>query len=352
MSTLRKIFEHNGLKITIETNQKSINYLDVTLNLQTEKHQPYIKPGNIPSYINTKSNHPPSIIKAVPEGINKRLSQISSNEQLFNQATPVYQAALKRSGHTYQLKYNPDTRRSTTNNKRKRSRNITWFNPPFDASVKTNVGRMFLDIVDKSFPDAHILRPLFNRNTLKISYSCMPNVKNAIDAHNKSQLRQPTTEPTKSCNCRDKPNCPLNGQCRSKGIIYQATVSTQEKYPNGTIKPKNETYVGLTDTDFKSRYVNHKQSFTNRTLQNATELSKYIWKLKEKNTDYKITWKTLGKAQSYSNRTKKCNLCLLEKFFIICHPDKATLNKKSELISHCRHMSKFLLSNTPTAAPD
>ena len=159
---------------------------------------------------------------------------------------------------------------------------ITWFNPPFDASVKTNVGRMFLDIVDKSFPDAHILRPLFNRNTLKISYSCMPNVKNAIDAHHKSQLRQPTTEPTKSCNCRDKPNCPLNGQCRSKGIIYQAIVSTQEKYPDGTNKTKNETYVGLTDTEFKSRYANHKQSFTNRTLQNATELSKYIWKLKEK----------------------------------------------------------------------
>ena len=180
----------------------------------------------------------------------------------------------------------------------------------------------------------------------------MPNVKNAIDAHNKSQLRQPTTEPTKSCNCHNKPNCPLNGQCRSKGTIYQATVSTQEKYPDGTNKTKNETYVGLTDTEFKSRYANHKQSFTNRTLLNATELSKYIWKLKEKNTHYKITWKTLGKAQSYSNWTKKCNLCLLEKFFIICHPDKATLNKKSELISHCRHMNKFLLSNTPTAAPD
>ena len=74
------------------------------------------------------------------------------------------------------------------------------------------------------------------QTTLKISYSCMPNVKNAIDAHNKTQLRQPTTEPTKSCNCRDKPNCPLNGQCRSKGIIYQATVSTQEKYPDGTNK--------------------------------------------------------------------------------------------------------------------
>ena len=121
----------------------------------------------------------------------------------------------------------------------------------------------------------------------------MLNVKNAIDAHNKSQLRQSTTEPTKSCNCRDKPNCPLNGHCWSKGIIYQATVSTQEKYPDGTNKTNNETYVGLTDTEFKLRYTNHKQSFTNRTLQSATELSKYIWKLKEKNTHYKITWKTL-----------------------------------------------------------
>ena len=59
--------------------------------------------------------------------------------------------------------------------------------------------------------------------------------------------------------------------------IYQATVSTQEKYPDGTNKTNNETYVGLTDTEFKLRYANHKQSFTNRTLQNATELSKYIY---------------------------------------------------------------------------
>ena len=28
---------------------------------------------------------------------------------------------------------------------------------------------------------------------------------------------------------------------------------------------------------YESRYANHKQSFTNRTLQNATELSKYIY---------------------------------------------------------------------------
>ena len=45
-----EIFKKNGLKITIEAN-KTIDYLDVMLNLQTGTHQPYLKPGNTPLYI-------------------------------------------------------------------------------------------------------------------------------------------------------------------------------------------------------------------------------------------------------------------------------------------------------------
>ena len=346
MEQIRKTFDKNGLKITIEANKKAIDFLDVTLNLSTETHQPYIKPGNVPLYINTKSNHPPSIIKAVPEGINKRLSKISSNEEIFKRAIPEYQAALKRSGHSYQLTYKPDPNKSSKDKCRTRPRHITWYNPPFDMNVKNNVGRIFLGIVNSSFPESHALKPIFNRNTLKLSYSCMPNVKNAIDAHNKAQLKKPAAEPPKNCNCRDKPNCPLNGGCRAKGIVYQATVTTPRTGPNNTNNYHSETYVGLTDTEFKLRYANHKQSFSNQRLRNATELSKYIWSLREKNIEYKITWKILGKAHSYSNRTKKCNLCLLEKFHIICHQDKASLNRRSELVNHCRHADKFLLKNT------
>ena len=104
-----------------------------------------------------------------------------------------------------------------------------------------------------SFPEGHALKPIFNRNTLKLSYSCMPNVKNAIDAHNKAQLKKPAAEPPKNCNCRDKPNCPLNGGCRTKGIVYQATVTTPRTGPNNTNNYHSETYVGLTDTEFKLR---------------------------------------------------------------------------------------------------
>ena len=90
------VFSKKGLKITIEANKKVIDYLDVTLNLDTGKHQPYMKPGNTPLYVHAKSNHPPEILKRIPESINQRLSDISSDEREFNKAAPPYQAALKK----------------------------------------------------------------------------------------------------------------------------------------------------------------------------------------------------------------------------------------------------------------
>ena len=79
--------------------------------------------------------------------------------------------------------------------------------------------------------------------------------------------------------------------------------------------------------------------------QNYTELSKHIWNLKQKNIVYSIKWKILKRAKSYSNVSKRCNLCLWEKYFIICKPNMATLNRQNELVSTCRHANRFLLKN-------
>jgi hypothetical protein len=75
-------------------------------------------------------------------------------------------------------------------NSRSRKRNITWYNPPFSKNVATNVGQAFLKILDEEFQagHGHILHKIFNRNTVKISYSCTSNFKQNIDAHNKSKL--------------------------------------------------------------------------------------------------------------------------------------------------------------------
>ena len=63
-----KLFESKGLRIIIEANKKRINFLDVTLDLKSGKHYPFMKPGNKPKrYVHAKSNHPPCIIKHIPE---------------------------------------------------------------------------------------------------------------------------------------------------------------------------------------------------------------------------------------------------------------------------------------------
>ena len=69
-----------------------------------------------------------------------------------------------------------------------------YFNPPYSCNVKTDVGRKFLQLVDKSFPPGHPLRPIFNRNTLKISYSCMPNMGAVLAGHNKKHSKKPPNQ--------------------------------------------------------------------------------------------------------------------------------------------------------------
>ena len=140
-----------------------------------------MKPNNTPLYVHKDSNYPPSIIKNIPESINKRLSTISSNETIFNQSVKPYQEALHKSGYSYKLHYDPTTKHpenKSKNGKRNRRRNITWFNHPYSNNVSTNVGKCFLKILDKCFPAEHQLHSILNRNTVKISYSCMPNMKN------------------------------------------------------------------------------------------------------------------------------------------------------------------------------
>ena len=69
----------------------------------------------------------------------------------------------------------------------------------------------------------------------------------------------------------------MYGNCNAENIIYQAEVTTT------TTK---ETYIGLCDTPFKLRYGNHVCSFRNERYKHATELSKYIWTLKDQNIKY------------------------------------------------------------------
>jgi len=98
-----------------------------------------------------------------------------------------------------------------------------------------------------------VLYKIFNSNTVKISSSCMSNLKQNIDGLNKSILHKKIV-PLKTCNCRKPAECPMDRNCLKESVIYRATVTTEDKNPS-------HTYVGLTKNYFKTRYSNHKTSF-------------------------------------------------------------------------------------------
>ena len=126
----------------------------------------------------------------------------------------------------------------------------------------------------------------------------MPNFKQTIDGHNKSTLSTiSSTNSLDMCSCpkNNKVLCPLsNTKCITESVIYQATVTIKDKTTN---RPP-QTYVGLTENSFKTRLANHlKASFNSFDKRNATELSKYVWELKNRNIDYTIKWKLLKRAK-------------------------------------------------------
>ena len=277
--------------------------------------------------------------KNIPESINKRLSTISSTKAAFDEASPTYQEALKQSGYDYKVTYSPPPSENSSKTNKRRKRHITWYNPPYSTNVKNNIGKQFLTLIDKCFPPNHPLHKILNRNTVKISYSCMPNTKQIISAHNKSVLNKQETNEQKLCNCRRGNPCPLDRKCLTPNIIYQATVQRDDNN-------HEETYIGLTENSFKTRYNNHTSSFRNESKRTSTTLSQYIWDLKDNNISYSLKWRIISKCSSYSPSSKKCNLCIKEKYFIICKPELGTLNNRNELASECKHRKKHLLCNS------
>ena len=135
-----KVFRDNDLKITVEANTTKVNFLDVTLDLRSEKFYPYMKEGNIPLYVHKESNHPPSILKNIPKSINKRLPEISSDKESFDSAKGVCQEALNKSGYHYNLSFTPSQEPRPQNSRRiARARQQTSGNAFFHLSISISL---------------------------------------------------------------------------------------------------------------------------------------------------------------------------------------------------------------------
>ena len=334
---LIKLFKQHKLDLEIKCNMKRVDFLDITFDLSDGTFKPYNKPNNEPLYVHAKSNHPPSIIKQIPASISKRISNNSSNQQLFDAAAPMYNDILEKCGYNEKLSYIPTSTTSSNKRKRNRNRKVLWFNPPFSSNVETNVAKSFLRLITRHFPRNHKFSKIFNRNCVKVSYSCMENMGNILKAHNSKVSKQGgENAPTPGCNCRNKPNCPLDGHCLEQSVVYRADVSTTDSL---------RVYLGISEPIIKARISNHMKSFNDRQYEKDTCLSEYIWGLKDQGKQYEIRWSIVKRVGAWNSVRGKCSLCTMEKVMINCFKQKEILiNKRFDLVSKCRHQNKYLLS--------
>ena len=160
----------------------------------------------------------------------------------------------------------------------------------------------------------------------------MPNIKTKINAHNREILRNRPSKNIKHCE-----NCPMNGACLKESLVYYATINCNDK----NYQPK--LYKGSCETSFKKRYSNHKKSSKVPLYKHNTKLSTEYWNLKTKQLNPRKSWKIKGIYKFYNPTSKRYNLCLTEKLEILDDPDKNLWNKRSEIISQCRHKNKYRL---------
>ena len=247
-----------------------------------------------------------------------------------------YQLALQEAGHDNKLFFDPDLKKGKN---KTRKRNITWYNPPYCRSIKTNLGKQFLQIVIECFPPSHKLRKIFNKNSVKLSYSCLPNVGSRIlNGTNRkfSNVTSLNQDATKDCvGHRRGAGCPVsNGICNRNNNVYKASITSGNQVFN---------YVGISAPPLRLRIATHMQSIKGEN--NGTELSNKCKQLDREGKQYKLQFTLLETRPAYTPESKICQLCNAERYQIVFSKLENLLNHKNEITSKCRHRAKFKLGN-------
>ena len=83
-------------------------------------YQPFRKPNNDPKYVDINSNHPPQILKQIPNFISEKLSENSISKEVFDKSKMLYEKSLNKNGFNENLMYHQDNRSKNQNEKFKK----------------------------------------------------------------------------------------------------------------------------------------------------------------------------------------------------------------------------------------
>ena len=178
-----EIFKTIGLKITIEANLKAVDFLDVTLNLDTGLYQPYRKPNDQTRYVHTQSNHPPAKQRTYQNLSNNDYRKFPATKKYLRKQLHIINRLCKTAGTHSKL----STRKKDPN---------------------------------ESAPGSiHHSRKTSKRTSPGDFSKCSTNISRIIKNHNnrltneKDGPNQRREEDRKDCNCRNKQDCPMDGNC-------------------------------------------------------------------------------------------------------------------------------------------
>ena len=185
------------------------------------------KPHNETLYIHAKSNLHANILKKLPISIKNRLRKLSSNPEIFHEASKHYQNIISQSRYDYKIQCQIPNIENENKSKLSRNykRNIIRFNSSFSKDVSNKIGKYFLLLFQKHFPNSHKYHKVFNKNNLEISYSCMANSKSIISIHNKEVITERKTQ-TVNCNCTNNPDFRLYNQMQISNIMYKSKITS------------------------------------------------------------------------------------------------------------------------------
>ena len=201
-----------------------------------------------PSYINVNSNQPSSIIKQVLKDVDRRIRRLLSNKKIFHGSCKIYIEALKNSGFREKFTYLELKKIQPNNNNFYKNKETTdncnikekchkiekgklyGLTHPFCKLANINIGKYFFKLIDKHFNQYNMLHKIFNRKTLKISYSCTNNFKEIINPFNMEVIRKycDQHENNNYINCNSKIDCSMGGICNLKNV-YQVTIFPKQK---------------------------------------------------------------------------------------------------------------------------
>ena len=188
---------------------------------------------------------------------------MSSNEAIVGKTKPAYWNAFTI-GFQEKLSYTSVQNKNDKNDNKQRKCKIIWYNPPCSANINMNIGNTFLNLKRKYFPKLNELHQIFNKNTVKISYSCMSNISSIMSGHNKNLLNPTAIQ--YGCNYRIREDCPFQNQCLTPNVIYRADVHCKAN-------KDHKFYFRVAKTPFKERFQNHNRDFNHKQYIKSTNTS-------------------------------------------------------------------------------